>query len=156
VIERDRARQLVAREDRGAGCVVAALGRALGAADEHGRNGVVARIARRIGVNAEELEQLDVEPRFLARFATRRIGHELTAVDVTAGQSPTGRRMAAFDEYDAARHLDDHVDGRARPRPGPVHVAENTMWITVFSIADTADGGLPRRPARGRRRNRPA
>ena len=93
----------------------ARAGNAVRAADVHRRDRVPSWVAPRIGIHAEQLDELDVEPGLLAHLAHRARLGGLADLDEAAGNRPTRRRILALDEHDAAaRELDDHVGGGAR------------------------------------------
>jgi len=94
-----------------------AAGAARSPGHEHGRDRVQAGVAGGIGIRPELADELDLEPGLLAGLAHGGRFAGLAVVDETAGQGPSGRRVAALDEDDAApaaagRDLDDDVDGR--------------------------------------------
>ena len=75
------------------------------------RNGVAAWVPGRIGIDAEQRPQLDVEPSLLACFPNGRLLNGLAQIDETPGQRPAEWRVPATDQHDGPLpHLDDHVD----------------------------------------------
>src|SRR5438874_270356 len=83
VIIGKRRGQIVCAEQRHAGGVVARLRHTGGATDEDRRDRRAARVARRVGVDAENVGQLHLERRLLARFAARGVADALSGVDET-------------------------------------------------------------------------
>ena len=105
--------------------VVAADRQAAGARQEHHRDRVLPRIAPGIGVDVEQLGELDVEPGLLLGLADRRVGDPLALVDEPAGQGEAARLVAAHDEHDLAGRvgeLDHDVDGGRRVPVGLGHL----------------------------------
>src|SRR5207302_4240468 len=138
VIEGERRGKVVLAEEANAGRIVARLRRAGGASHEHGGDGLAARVARRVGVDAQQIGQLDRERRLLARFAPRGVPHPLPGIDEAARQRPAGRRVAPSDEHDPIADLDDDVDGRERA--GSVtHGVGKTKKATAYAPAFFAD-----------------
>src|SRR5262245_13925309 len=109
MVERQGRGQLLLTEHAGLGGVVRGSRRAARSPDVNGGDGGPARVARRIGVDAQELRELDVEGRLLAHLAPGGCLGALAGVDHAARNGPAGRRVAAPDEDDPTRELDDHV-----------------------------------------------
>ena len=77
---------------------------------------VSARIARRVGIDAEQRAEPDVEAGFLARFAARRVFDGFADVDVAARQgvarpADDRRRISTMGLPGPVLELDDDVDG---------------------------------------------
>src|SRR2546422_1006427 len=134
VIEGERRGEVLLAEEAYARGIVSRLRRACGASHEDGRDGRAARVARRVGVDAEEIGQLDREGCLFTRFAARGVPDALSGIDEAAGQRPAVRRVAPPDEHDPVADLDDDVDRRER-MASVTHGSGKTKKATACALA---------------------
>ena len=119
MVEGQRPAPVAGVGDDGPPGVVASPGAAGRPGQEDRGDGMEARVPGRVRVGPELAEELDLEPRLLARFPDGGRFERFAVIDEAARQGPAGRGIAALDEDDAppaaAGHdLDDDVDRRER------------------------------------------